>query len=140
MQNVMNRWAIYIDIEGFSSIFTTNSTRAISLLGTLMKYIHLIGCNIYPKSPERLFAHQFGDGFLIVSDFPEEGVVLNEENERFIELNWVVSTPSLLGRLFSGCGIEPPSHDDLKKKLTDYSTLMGNEFKEWKENASKLTI
>ncbi len=237
----MNRWAIYIDIEGFSRIFTTTSTRAISLLGTLMKYIHLIGCNVYPEVSESLFAHQFGDGFLIVSDSPEKNlerpiaisialmqilllhngvarvglshgdygdykgcyryffgdaiesiedctmhigfgimtiiptmgdalirsyklhdspkkgpllfidtelrnfipakdVVLSEENEKFVELNWIVSTPPSLGKIFSGCGITPPSHDDLKKRLTNYSSSLGEEYKEWKENASKLII
>lgn len=71
----MKSWAIYIDIEGFSKIFVKISpVRAISLLGKLMSSIYLIGDKIYPNDSERLFAHQFGDGFLIVSDFPEKNL------------------------------------------------------------------
>lgn len=72
--NAMKRWAIYIDIEGFSNIFTADSTKAINLLGILMKYLYEIGNKVYPKHPDRLFMHQFGDGFLVCSDFPEENL------------------------------------------------------------------
>jgi hypothetical protein len=66
-----NRWSIWIDIEGFSSLYQVDQSRAIFALGFLMEAIFLIGSKIYPKAPERLFVHQFGDGFVIVSDFPE---------------------------------------------------------------------
>ena len=33
--------------------------------------IHRIGTKVYPDDPERLFVHQMGDGFAIVSDFGE---------------------------------------------------------------------
>ncbi|MDP2682661.1 MAG: hypothetical protein Q8P28_07635 [Deltaproteobacteria bacterium] len=72
--NAMKRWAIYIDIEGFSNIFTVDSTKAINLLGILMKFLYEIGNKVYPNHSERLFIHQFGDGFLIVSDFPEKSL------------------------------------------------------------------
>jgi len=36
-----------------------------------MRAIFRIGKNCYSSSPDRLFAHQFGDGFLIVSEFEE---------------------------------------------------------------------
>ncbi len=37
-----------------------------------MRALSNLGSKVFPKSPERLFIHQFGDGFIIVSDFPEE--------------------------------------------------------------------
>ena len=64
----MDRWSIYIDIEGFSS---TNSedAQAVLSLGALMEGIRSIGSRCYPESPHRLFAHQLGDGFVIVGEF-----------------------------------------------------------------------
>ncbi len=41
-------------------------------LGELMEGIFRVGTQYYPESPDRIFAHQIGDGFVIVSDFPEE--------------------------------------------------------------------
>lgn len=74
-----SRWALYIDIEGFSQNYEYNEERktfAIYALRELMNAIYNIGTRAYPgKSKnnfsERLFAHQFGDGFVIVSDFYE---------------------------------------------------------------------
>jgi len=39
-----------------------------------MLAIFRIGRNCYPYSPERIFAHQLGDGFLVISDFAEESL------------------------------------------------------------------
>jgi len=39
-----------------------------------MRAIFRIGRECFPISPERLFAHQLGDGFLVVSDFGEENL------------------------------------------------------------------
>jgi hypothetical protein len=39
-----------------------------------MRAIFRLGRLCYPREPERLFAHQFGDGFLVVSDFHEESL------------------------------------------------------------------
>lgn len=64
------RWAIYIDIEGFSALYPEGDG-ALWALNRLMFAIHRIGKNVFPKSPDRLFAHQLGDGFLITSDFHE---------------------------------------------------------------------
>ncbi|QHD66770.1 hypothetical protein GS397_06735 [Sphingobium yanoikuyae] len=36
-----------------------------------MEGIYQIGTRIYHADPDRLFAHQFGDGFIIVADFHE---------------------------------------------------------------------
>ena len=68
-------WAINIDIEGFSKNYEESEERktyAIWGLHHLMGAIISIGNIVYPDPPERLFAHQFGDGFLIASDFYEE--------------------------------------------------------------------
>jgi hypothetical protein len=74
-----DRWAINIDIEGFSHHYEYNEERqtyAILALGELMNSVFLVGSKCFPGTPEknfseRLFAHQYGDGFLVCSDFPE---------------------------------------------------------------------
>ena len=62
------RWALYIDIEGFGVLYD-RETAVIEALGDLMEGIYAIGTKFYPESPDRLFAHQTGDGFVIVSEF-----------------------------------------------------------------------
>lgn len=62
------RWAIYIDIEGFGVLYDRETT-VLEALGELMEGIYAIGTKFYPESPDRLFAHQTGDGFVIVSEF-----------------------------------------------------------------------
>lgn len=64
----MDQWSIYIDIEGFSSTYAKD-TQAVLSLGALMEGIHSLGSRCYPESPHRLFAHQLGDGFVIVGEF-----------------------------------------------------------------------
>jgi hypothetical protein len=39
-----------------------------------MEAIYLIGINYYTESPNRIFAYQTGDGFVIVSEFPVENL------------------------------------------------------------------
>ncbi len=68
-----NRWAIHIDIEGFSTLCREGND-AMRGLNKLMLGIHRIGKNVFPEPPDRLFVHQLGDGFLIVSDFHEENL------------------------------------------------------------------
>ena len=63
------RWAINIDIEGFSKLFKWKQSKAIEPLRELMEAVFLIGQNCYPKRTERIFAHQIVDGFIIVSGF-----------------------------------------------------------------------
>lgn len=65
-----DRWAIYIDIEGFSTLYS-ESTNALWALNKLMLAVHRIGKLVFAEPPDRLFAHQIGDGFLIISDFCE---------------------------------------------------------------------
>jgi hypothetical protein len=68
-------WAIYIDIEGFSALYTKmKGDAAIWGLRKLMIAVHRIGKYVFPEPPERLFAYQTGDGFLIVSDFHESNL------------------------------------------------------------------
>lgn len=63
-----NRWSIYIDIEGFGALYETDDQILLSL-GELMEGIYLIGSHCYIETPDRLFAHQTGDGFAVVSEF-----------------------------------------------------------------------
>jgi hypothetical protein len=63
-------WAIYIDEEGFAEHWN-DTMAAFQGLNALMEAICRIGMNVYPNKVERLFCHQFGDGFLITSDFHE---------------------------------------------------------------------
>jgi len=67
----VGRWAINIDLEGFGHLYDKEDLVLLSL-GELMEGIFQIGAQYYPESPDRIFAHQIGDGFVIVSDFPEE--------------------------------------------------------------------
>jgi len=64
------RWAIYMDIEGFGALYETDDQVRLSL-GDLMEGIYLIGSRCYFETPDRIFAHQTGDGFAIVSEFGE---------------------------------------------------------------------
>ena len=66
-------WSIYFDIEGFSARWD-EGTQVLYSLGDLMRAIFRLGHYCYPREPDRLFAHQFGDAFLIVSDFYEESL------------------------------------------------------------------
>jgi hypothetical protein len=77
--SVDKRWGISIDIEGFSVLYEQNEdgkTKAIWALHVLMDAIIKIGQRAYPgditqNETDRIFAHQFGDGFVIVSNFEE---------------------------------------------------------------------
>jgi len=64
------RWSIWIDIEGFSTLWTRGN-KAVLGLRALMEGIYRLGTRLYRDDSERLFAHQFGDGFIIVADFHE---------------------------------------------------------------------
>ncbi len=67
----IGRWAINIDLEGFGHLYDKEDLVLLSLC-ELMEGIYRIGVQCYPESPDRIFAHQLGDGFIIVSDFPED--------------------------------------------------------------------
>ncbi len=65
------RWCIYIDILGFSNVWESENEKVLHSLRELVRAIYRIGKNVYPNNGERLFAHQCGDGFAILSDFGE---------------------------------------------------------------------
>lgn len=65
------RWSIYIDIEGFGARYD-QTMAALIPLNALMEGIYLVGSKKYDDNVNRLFAHQFGDGFVIVSCFGEQ--------------------------------------------------------------------
>jgi hypothetical protein len=69
----MEKWLIHIDIEGFSLLWDKENRVLISLC-ELMKAIYRIGNKCYPNSPDRIFAHQLGDGFIIKSEFHEKNL------------------------------------------------------------------
>lgn len=66
-----DRWALYLDVEGFGSKWNETTMDAFRGINALMEGIFQIGSICYPDPPDRLFAHQFGDAFLVVSDFHE---------------------------------------------------------------------
>jgi len=67
----VGRWAISIDLEGFGHLYDKENL-VLQSLGELMEGIFRIGVQYYPESPDRIFAHQLGDGFVIVSEFQED--------------------------------------------------------------------
>lgn len=67
------RWGIYIDIEGFSALWDKED-QVLWSLGELMRAIFRVARDCYPREPDRLFAHQFGDGFIVASDFHEQSL------------------------------------------------------------------
>lgn len=69
------RWGLYIDIEGFGAKYD-QSAEALIPLRALMSGIYSIGTKVYDYTDDvnRLFAHQFGDGFIIVSCFHEDSL------------------------------------------------------------------
>jgi hypothetical protein len=69
-----DRWALYIDVEGFGAKWDETTMLAFRGINSLMEGIFRIGSNAFAEPPHRIFAHQFGDAFLIVSDFHEENL------------------------------------------------------------------
>jgi hypothetical protein len=69
---VAERWGIYIDVEGFRSFVGLEQLRAMHALGDLMVAIFRVGRHCYPEPPDRITAHQFGDGFIVMSDSHEQ--------------------------------------------------------------------
>lgn len=71
------RWVISIDIEGFGFMWPQGNV-ALGALRELMRGIFRIGTKVYPgqipNCEERLFAYQFGDGFIVASDYHENSL------------------------------------------------------------------
>ena len=62
------RPAIFIDIEGFSSLYGTEASDSLWGLSDLMDGIITLGRVADQLGISRIFAHQFGDGFVVVED------------------------------------------------------------------------
>jgi len=69
----MSHWSIYIDIEGFGETYQKGSQALVSL-GALMEAIYRIGKSSFAESPNSIFAYQTGDGFVIVSEVPQQSL------------------------------------------------------------------
>lgn len=67
------RWGIWVDVEGFSNLWSAGDL-ALRGLGQLTQLIFEIGRKCYPRDGDRIFAHQIGDGFYIASDVHEESL------------------------------------------------------------------
>jgi len=66
-------WALYIDEEGFAQHWDDTMSAFLGL-NALMEAICRIGMRVFPEPVDRLFCYQFGDGFLITSDFHEKNL------------------------------------------------------------------
>src|SRR5919106_681816 len=64
-------WALYIEEEGFAQHWD-HIMAAFSGLNAMMEAICRIGIHVFPDPGDRLFCYQFGDGFLVTSDFHEK--------------------------------------------------------------------
>lgn len=69
----MGRIALYIDIEGFGKTYTKD-TRCLWSLHELMEGLFCLGEHYDKLGGFRLFAHQIGDGFLVVDEHTEDNV------------------------------------------------------------------
>ena len=67
-----HNWSLYLDLEGFSHSYAKKQAEALVRLGRLMEAIHRIGETSLAEEPHRLFAHQLGDGFVVVPSFGEQ--------------------------------------------------------------------
>lgn len=73
MKGLDQRWGIFIDIEGFSKLWSQDNLGLQALIH-LTRLVFAIGEKVFPDPPGRLFAHQGGDAFYISSDFHESSL------------------------------------------------------------------
>jgi hypothetical protein len=64
----MQRLAVYIDIEGFSALYRASQDRGYQALYRLTFGVYEVWSRFIGEQADRLFAHQFSDGFLILQD------------------------------------------------------------------------
>jgi hypothetical protein len=86
------RWAVFIDIQGFGALWS-DKNRGLFALRDLMTGIYRIAKRCYPDPPHRFFAYQLGDGFIISSDFGFESLAVP-----------VAISVALLRHVAAGCG------------------------------------
>ena len=115
-----NRWAIFLDIEGFSHFKTDNEFyRSVE---TILSTIYLIGSKVYNESPERLFVHHIGgDGFLIVSDFAEKDL------SRPIAITTILMRSLVLNGFVGKAGISVGDFADISGCWPRFSKLVEND-------------
>ncbi len=101
------RWCIYIDILGFSKFWECDKRKALVPLGELMGAIYRIGTKVYPNEGDRLFVHQMGDGFAIVSHFGEPSL------ERPIAIAIALMRHMATKRTFAAAAIAEGDHADI---------------------------
>ncbi len=65
---VDQRPAVFIDVEGFGSLYGNESADSLWGLSDLMEGVIIIGRGAPEAGLARIFAHQFGDGFVITED------------------------------------------------------------------------
>jgi hypothetical protein len=104
-----NRWAIYLDIEGTSTIYKEQGGLFYDAFNKLFETIYAIGSNVFSETPTRLFVHQVGgDGLLIVSEFAEES------SEKAISIAVVLLQALLTNGLVGKAGISEGTFADVK--------------------------
>jgi len=68
----MNRWAIFLDVEGVTKIYPRDHLKFFVPFDAMLGALCRVGAKVYPETPVRLFAHQVGgDGLVVVSEFAE---------------------------------------------------------------------
>jgi hypothetical protein len=109
----MDRWALYLDIQGFSRMYRCNRPRALRPLCAVMKAIYYIGTRVCAESPNGLFAHQVGDGFIIVSEFAERSPGLP------VAIGTFLLRCALLAGGIGKCGISQGEFADIQSCYPD---------------------
>ncbi|MCP4202433.1 MAG: hypothetical protein GY769_10935 [bacterium] len=87
---------MWIDVEGFDSVYRSNEAKALSHLAKLADAIHAIGDKAFSGEKERLFAYGLGDGFLVQPDWDRP------EGERSI----AVAVALMCHMISKGCAVK----------------------------------
>jgi hypothetical protein len=68
----MNRWALYLDIEGTSKIYQSQEACFYAAFDAVLAMICRLSRDVFPETPRRIFPHHVGgDGVVVVSEFAE---------------------------------------------------------------------
>jgi hypothetical protein len=97
-----------VDIEGLSDLYRRHESCAIHFLGALMETLYYVASRAFCGDDERLFIHQFGDGFVVVSDFPKDSpkrpVAISMAVMRHLLCRGTASKASIPGGKFEDIG------------------------------------
>ena len=114
----MNRWALYIDIEGTSRIYESHESCFYSAFDALLATICRIDREVFPETPCRLFPHQVGgDGVVIVSEFAEG------KPETPISIGVVLMQVLLVNGLVGKAGISEGTFADIQSCLPSVRSI-----------------